>query len=120
MIAGVGCDLVDCARLARALERTPRLAERLFTAGERSGAGGRVEHLAGFFAAKEAVLKAVGTGLRGGRWTEVEIVHDDLGRPAVRLGGSFAAAAAARGIRVLHLSISHTSGLAMAQVVAEA
>jgi holo-[acyl-carrier protein] synthase len=120
MIAGVGCDLVDCARLSRALGRTPRLLERLFTPAERDGAGGRLERLAGLFAAKEAALKALGTGLRGGSWTEVEVIHDDLGRPGVRLHGAFAAAAAARGIRALHLSISHTAGLAMAQVVAEA
>ncbi len=119
MIAGVGCDLVECARLSLALARTPRLADRLFTEGEREAAHGRPERLAGLFAAKEAALKALGTGLRGGAWTEVEVTHDDLGRPLVRLHGHFADAAAARGIRTLHLSISHTAGLAMAQVVAE-
>jgi holo-[acyl-carrier protein] synthase len=119
MIMGIGCDLVECARLARALDRTPRLAGRLFTAAERAAAGGRIERLAGCFAAKEAALKAMGTGLRGGGWTEVEVGHDDLGRPLLRLHGAFATSAAERGIRVFHLSISHTAGLAMAQVVAE-
>ncbi|HVB09171.1 MAG TPA: holo-ACP synthase [Bacillota bacterium] len=119
MIAGVGCDLVECARLARALERTPRLAARLFTAAEREAAGGRVERLAGLFAAKEAVMKALGTGLRGGSWVEVEVGHDAQGRPLLQLHGSFAAVAAAQGVRALHLSLSHTAGLAMAQVVAE-
>lgn len=119
MIAGIGCDLADVGRVARALVRTPRLAERLFTPGEREAARIRTERLAGFFAAKEAVLKALGTGLRGGRWTEVEIVHDELDRPLVQLHGAFADAARQRGIRTIHLSISHSAGLAMAQAVAE-
>lgn len=79
----------------------------------------RYEHLAARFAAKEAVLKAFGTGLRQRmRWTDVEIVREGGGRPRVRLHGKVAERAAERGLIDLDVSLSHTEGLAVAQAIA--
>jgi holo-[acyl-carrier protein] synthase len=115
-IVGVGVDVVEVERLQRALARTPSLAARLFTPGER--AAGRVESLAARFAAKEAVAKALGAP-GGLRWVDAEVVRDEGGRPRLRLHGGVAEEAAAQGISTWHLSLSHDGGLATAVVVAE-
>ena len=88
-MTGVGLDLLEIDRLAQALERRPRLAERLFTAAERAFAAERGEparHLAARFCAKEAVAKAL--ALRDGDWHDVEVLGGGDGPPAVRLSGS--------------------------------
>ena len=122
-----GVDLVEVARIERLLkEHDARFIERVFTQGERDYADAnparRGEVLAARFAAKEAVLKALGTGWSGGiAWTDVEVVRDDAGRPGVKITGEAARAAKAKfnGEPVTWLlSISHTGGLAMASVVA--
>jgi len=115
MIVGVGIDVVDITRFARALNRTPTLASRLFTEGERDLP---VKSLAARFAAKEALAKALG-GPRGLLWTDVEVVTDSLGRPELRVYGTVAAAAALLGVRRWHVSLSHDGGVATAVVVAE-
>ena len=115
-IVGVGIDVVQVARLERALARTPQLALRLFTAGERDGE--RPESLAARFAAKEAVAKALGAP-GGLRWTDAEVVRDPSGRPRLRLHGGVAEEAASQGITAWHLSLSHDGGIATAVVVAE-
>jgi holo-[acyl-carrier protein] synthase len=115
VIVGVGVDVVDIARLDRALSRTPRLADRLFTDGERSRP---VASLAARFAAKEAVAKALGAP-GGLRWRDAEVVQEENGRPVLRLTGGVADEAAAQGIRSWHLSLSHDAGIATAVVVAE-
>ena len=117
MIVGVGIDVVQVARLERALARTPRLAVRLFTEGERASAK-RSESLAARFAAKEAVAKALGAP-GGLRWTDAEVVTDPSGRPRLVLRGGVAEEAAAQGITTWHLSLSHDGGVATAVVVAE-
>ena len=71
------------------------------------------------FAAKEAFLKAIGTGLRGGRLTEIEVINDDMGSPQLALHGYFKDFAAGLGAERLHLTLSHTKELAMAQVILE-
>ena len=77
------------------------------------------EHMAARFAAKEAVLKALGTGLvTGMRWTDVEVVNEEGGRPHVKLAGAVAAFAERLGVQQLEVSLSHTSGLALAQALA--
>ena len=116
MIVGVGIDVVQVARLERALARTPRLAVRLFTEGERASV--RSESLAARFAAKEAVAKALGAP-GGLRWTDAEVVSDPSGRPRLVLRGGVAEEAAAQGITTWHLSLSHDGGVATAVVVAE-
>lgn len=114
----VGVDVVDVARFARVLERRPRLAERLFTVRERSDAGDRPERLAARFAAKEAVLKALGSGLGDASLRSIEVRRTPSGAPEIVLHADARELAAARGVATLHVSLSHTSTLAMAFVVA--
>ncbi len=116
MIVGVGVDVVEVARLQRALTRTPRLAGRLFTDAERAVT--RCESLAARFAAKEAVAKALGAPA-GLRWRDAEVVSDPDGRPRLVLHGGVADEAAAQGITAWHLSLSHDGGVATAVVIAE-
>ncbi|MCU1692255.1 MAG: 4-phosphopantetheinyl transferase [Frankiales bacterium] len=116
MIVGVGIDVVEVARLEKALARTPRLAHRLFTDEERDRS---TESLAARFAAKEAVAKALGAP-GGLRWRDAEVVQLESGRPVLRLHGGVAEEATAQGITTWHLSLSHDGGVATAVVVAEA
>lgn len=122
MIAGTGIDIIEVVRIEQALERhAERFLARLFTPGEIAYCGGgqqRIRRLAARFAAKEAVLKALGTGLREVKWTDMEIVNDALGKPSVRLSGRLAEIAGEQGITEFHLSLSHCTEYAVAQVVA--
>jgi holo-[acyl-carrier protein] synthase len=115
MIVGVGIDVVDIARFEQALTRTPRMAVRLFTEGERSLSA---HSLAARFAAKEALAKALGAP-RGLLWTDAEIVTSPAGRPHLKVSGTVAAAAAECGVTSWHLSLSHDAGIASAVVIAE-
>jgi holo-[acyl-carrier protein] synthase len=115
LIVGIGVDIVDLARFAVSLERTPHLAERLFTPIER---GAKPESLAATFAAKEAVAKALGAP-GGLEWHDVELRHDDGGRPYLLVIGTVAASAAAKGVLRWHVSLSHDGGNAVAMVIAE-
>jgi holo-[acyl-carrier protein] synthase len=115
MIVGIGVDIAEVARLEQALARTPELAARLFAESEM---GHPVRSLAGCFAAKEAVAKALG-GPAGLLWTDAVVGHDSLGRPQLGIYGSVAAAAARLGVTSWHLSISHDGGMCVAMVVAE-
>ncbi len=115
MIVGVGIDVVDVARFAESLERTPGLAVRLFTEGElRHG----VSSLAARFAAKEALAKSLGAPA-GMQWQDAEIVTADSGQPSLAVRGTVAARASQLGVRTWHLSLSHDAGLASAVVIAE-
>jgi holo-[acyl-carrier protein] synthase len=114
---GVGIDLLEIERLERALERRPRLAERLFTAAEREYAGTRARpamHLAARFCAKEAVAKAL--ALQAWDPHDVEVVGTG-GPPSVRLSGHAGARADALGVTV-SVSLTHTHGMAGAVAVA--
>lgn len=115
MIVGVGIDVVDVERFVRQLERTPRLAERLFTDAER-----HLPHasLAARFAAKEAVAKALGAPV-GLRWLDATVHRGEDGRPHLDVTGTVAARAAELGVDAFHLSLSHDAGIASAVVVAE-
>jgi holo-[acyl-carrier protein] synthase len=115
VIIGIGVDVVDLARFSVSLERAPHLADRLFTPLER---GAKPESLAAAFAAKEAVAKALGAP-DGLDWQDVEVRHDDAGRPYLLVIGTVAAAAAARGVLRWHVSLSHDGGTAVAMVIAE-
>lgn len=124
MIAGVGIDLVELKRFAAALRRQGApLLKKLFTPAERrycDSRKNRIPHYSARFAAKEAVLKALGTGWSGGiRWTDVEIVRDKSGPVTVRLAGRAKETAARRKIRRVHLSITHAESHAAAVAVAE-
>lgn len=121
-IVGHGIDLVETARIAELLEEHgPRFESRCFTAGELAYAGDkkrRVEHLAGRFAAKEAVLKVLGTGWSQGiAWTDVEVVREPSGRPVVRLHGRCAEVAGELGIDEWWLSITHIDSHAAASAI---
>ena len=123
-ILGHGIDIIDTDRVARMLEQHgERFVRRCFTEGEReyvaANAKRRVEHLAGRFAAKEAVLKALGTGWSGGiGWTDVEVVRPPTGPPTVALHGEAARIAAERGIGQWSISISHIRTHAIASAIA--
>lgn len=122
-IRGHGLDLIETRRIGDVLDRHgERFLDRVFTAAEREGSTGlrrRVEHLAGRFAAKEAVAKALGTGVSDGMsWTEIEIVAQASGQPSVRLHGRAAAVAVRAGITSWSLSITHTSDHAAASAIA--
>ena len=117
-MAGVGIDLLDIDRLERALERRPRLAERLFTDAERAYAASRarpVMHLAARYCAKEAVAKAL--GLTGWSFRDVEVVATGAA-PQVRLTGSAARSAAKQGVTAT-ISLTHTDTVAGAVAVVD-
>lgn len=125
MIVGIGIDQVEVDRMEGLLSRRPeRAAERLFTDRERGTCVGRsrpAECFAARFAAKEAFLKALGTGLgRGIAWREVEIlVPDGGGRPRLRLSGTAAKRLREAGGGSVHVSFTHEAGAATAMVVLE-
>jgi len=118
-VPGIGTDIVEIERIRQAVQkRGRRLLDRLFTPEEQALCGARRDPYpcyAGRFAAKEAVLKALGTGLAGCHWTDVQIERDAAGAPVVRLAGP--AAALAGGARVL-VSISHDRERALAFALA--
>lgn len=115
MIIGVGVDLVDLARFEAELAKTPKLRERLFHPVERDYS---TRQLAGSFAAKEAVVKALGSG-ENLSWVELSVVRDSLGKPWVHAEGESAKRLGAAGVVKLHLSLTHDGGMLAAYVVAE-
>lgn len=118
----VGVDLVDVDRLSRLLASDPTIEQQLFTPAEVGYCAGkrrRDEHLAARFAAKEAVLKALGTGLGAGiGWTDVEVQNSYTGKPSVRLGGGAGRRAERIGVVDLDISLSHLDRFAIAEAVA--
>lgn len=122
-IVGHGIDLVEVARIARLLaDHAERFRARCFTEAELAyAASGRreTEHLAARFAAKEAVLKALGTGLRHGiAWTDIEVVRDGAGRPAITLRGEAKRLSDSLGVRAWMISLTHTESHAAASAIA--
>jgi holo-[acyl-carrier protein] synthase len=115
----IGIDAVGVQRLRRLVDGHDEAKERLFTAAELDYCRGKrreYEHMAARFAAKEAVLKAFGTGIsQRMRWTEVEVVNERSGRPRIVLDGAVAAFAERHGLRDLDVSLTHTEDLAFAQ-----
>ncbi|MER7212681.1 holo-ACP synthase [Streptosporangium sp. NPDC000239] len=115
MIVGIGVDVVDVARFAASLERTPSLRARLFTEAER---GLAVRSLAARFAAKEAVAKALGAP-PGLSHLDAEVLSGAYGRPELRVHGAVAEVAVALGVVRWHVSLTHDGGVAVAYVIAE-
>jgi holo-[acyl-carrier protein] synthase len=118
-----GIDLVDFPRIEEMVKRHgDRFLDRVFTAGEQEYAQANkngIEKLAGRFAAKEAVLKLVGTGWRGKiAWTDIEVVNTETGQPEVRLSGEVKKIADKLGITQISVSITHTANFAIASAVA--
>lgn len=123
-VIGIGVDLTRIERFQRFLDRERHsVIERIFTAGEQEYSLGKrhaASHLAVRFAAKEAFLKALGTGLRMGiRWQDISVVRDELGCPSLQLSGRAAELMAERGGKRTHLSYSHDGLYGVATVVLE-
>ena len=122
-ILGHGIDLVETDRIAGMIDdHGERFLQRCFTEAEQRYAAAnpsrRIEHLAGRFAAKEAILKVLGTGWSGGiAWTDAEVVREPSGKPTIRLHGRAAAVAEELGIAHWWLSISHVRTHAMASAI---
>ena len=122
-IVAHGIDLVDCPRIEEMLKRHgDRFVQRIFTTAEQTYAQtnkNKVEKLAGRFAAKEAVLKLMGTGWRGKiAWTDIEVINNSSGQPEVILSGEVEKIAARLGIKHVSISITHTANFAIASAVA--
>lgn len=119
-----GVDLVEVSRVERMLAKTgDRFAERCFTDSERAycESGGKLaaERFAARFAAKEAVMKALGTGWTGGvAWTDIEVARDGAGRPTLVLHNAAKELADRAGLREWTISLSHTKTTAIASVIA--
>ena len=124
MIIGHGVDIVETSRIEQLLGDHPeRFLERVFTPGEQADSESnkrQLEHLAARFAAKEAALKALGTGWSQGiGWTDIEVVRADSGKPSLNITGRAAEIEAELGITSWHISLSHISTHAIASVIAE-
>lgn len=122
MLLGVGCDIIEIARIKKAVQ-SEAFKRRVFSPGEIAYCESRGQQagasFAARFAAKEAVLKALGTGLRGGSLTEISVTNDELGKPSVQLTGYHRQLADELGVKRISLSMSHAREMAMAYVVME-
>lgn len=122
MIRGIGIDMIEVRRIEAAIKREA-FVSRVFTEEEQNYCNSRgvqrASSYAARFAAKEAVMKALGTGLRGGSWLEIRVSLNPLGRPEVKLEGYFCDLAQELGVDHIHISLSHTKEYAIAHVVLE-
>lgn len=117
LIVGVGTDIIEVARIEKAIRRE-KFMESVFTPAEREYCR-TAEQFSARWAAKESVMKALGTGMRGGSFVEIEILHDAEGSPRVELRGNFARVAENIGVRKIHISLSHEKKFATAFCVLE-
>jgi holo-[acyl-carrier protein] synthase len=120
MIIGIGVDIVDLARFEKSVARTPGVLTRLFAESEQvlDGRSRALPSMAARFAAKEALIKALGDS-DGVRWHDMAVVSDHLRNPTFEVYNALAEIVAGRGITRLHLSMSHDAGVAIAYVIAE-
>lgn len=121
MILGCGIDIIEVERIARAAEKEGFM-NRVFTGAERqrfSQYNDDPDRIAGAFAAKEAVAKALGTGIGSVEWKEIEILHRDGGQPYAELTGGAKKRMGELGGSRLHISISHVKTMAAAQAILE-
>jgi len=124
VIFGIGTDIIEVARMERALEKSDALMKRIFTEREQAyfnkGVVTRFQRYAARFAAKEAFFKALGTGYRYGMaFHEIEVLNDDLGKPVIQLHGKVKEYLEKEHVKHIHLSISHVKEMANAMVVME-
>jgi holo-[acyl-carrier protein] synthase len=118
MEMAVGIDIIEIGRVRKVLERHPeRFLRRVYTPEEVAFCRGRVSELAARFAAKEAVMKALGTGARGLAWREIEILPNRRGKPLVYLHGQAKLRGDTIGLRGVDVSLTHDADLAIAAVV---
>jgi len=123
MIVGIGIDMVEVERIRSAVANK-HFCDKVYTANEqdyckRRGQGA-AQSYAARFAGKEAILKALGTGFRGGSFLDMEIFHDELGAPQVILSGHVAETAKEKGVTKIHLSLTHLKEYAAAECIMEA
>ncbi len=117
----VGIDLIEIERVAKVLGKHPeRFIQRVYTPAEAAFCRGRVPELAARFAAKEAVMKALGTGARSVAWRDIEVLPDRRGKPLLYLYGGARRRADAIGLEAIDLSLTHLASFAMAVVVCTA
>ena len=124
LIVGCGIDLVKIERIEKIIKRWgDNFIFRIFTSLEREYCekkkGNKFQSYAGKFAAKEALLKALGLGLREANWKEIEIKNDELGQPIIDTSGKLKNIASTKGVSKYFISISHTKEYAVAQVILE-
>ena len=124
MIISIGTDIVEVHRIRETIERTPRFVERVFTEKERaycdSKGAAAAQHYAARFSAKEAALKALGTGWAGKiGWQDIEVYSDDKGAPFLEIKGGAREVMQSLGATCVHVSLSHTTEHATAQVILE-
>jgi holo-[acyl-carrier protein] synthase len=124
MIVGLGVDVAEIQRIATAIERHGRaFLERVFTPTEIAYCEryrNPAERFAGRFAAKEAAMKALGTGWRHGvRWVDIEVIREPSGKPTLLLAGASRAIADRLGVKNIALTITHTGNTALAEVIFE-
>jgi holo-[acyl-carrier protein] synthase len=121
MIIGIGIDLVKISRIDKAGSSNASFLERVFTERERAYCARQkypAQHYAARFAAKEALLKAFGTGLSAGmKWTDIEVLHGEGGGPIVNMAGRVKDLADLKGVKQVMLSYSHDEGYAVAQAI---
>jgi len=121
IIKGIGVDIIDVARIKKVVEKNKRFVEKVFTPTEIRCCRDKYRqevHFAGRFAAKEAFLKAMGTGLRGAMaWTDISVENNELGKPAIILAGETLENFKKNKFQSIHLSISHTGEYAVAFVI---
>ena len=119
----LGNDIIEIERIRQAIERSSSFVERVYTPHEidycESRNKGRYESFGGIYAAKEAFIKALGTGMRHGSWQDIEIYHDELGAPLIRLQDTFKNIYETSGYTNIHVSISHCKEYAMSTVILE-
>ncbi|MBZ0307251.1 MAG: holo-ACP synthase [Anaerolineae bacterium] len=121
MTLRIGVDMIEVARIERAASRHgERFFKRFFTDKERELCQDQPRRLAARLAAKEAAAKAFGTGIGDVRWIDIEVLHDERGRPFLQLHGEAAALAQKMGLSTWEVSLSHTQDNALAFVVATA
>ncbi|QZY55763.1 holo-ACP synthase [Crassaminicella profunda] len=121
MMKGIGIDIIEIERVSNAIARNDKFLQRIFTTKEMdyfSMINYRRNTIAGNFAAKEAVMKSLGTGLRNFKWTDIEIYRDALGKPHVFLYNNAKKIAEDQGIKEILISISHSRDYAIAQAFA--
>ncbi|MBM3942944.1 MAG: holo-[acyl-carrier-protein] synthase [SAR202 cluster bacterium] len=115
-----GVDIIEIPRIRRVVEQYGmRFLERIFTPGEIAYCRGRAPNLAARFAAKEATMKALGTGIRGVGWKDIEVVRHSSGAPSILLHGRAQSRAQRLGVLEISLSLSHSQEYAVAFVVAQ-
>jgi holo-[acyl-carrier protein] synthase len=124
LIIGCGIDLVKIERIEKIIKKWGNnFILRIFTSSEKEYCekkkGNKYQSYAGKFAAKEALLKALGLGLREANWKEIEIKNDKLGQPIINTSGKLKNISSIKGVRKYFISISHTKEYAIAQVVLE-